>query len=203
VTRFDRVLHSSGRYWLRLPQEDFCQATGTPSSRKYESEGGPGLIEIARVLQGSESREEDLATLLRAQLLFWMLAATDGHAKNFSLRLLAEGRYRLTPLYDVMSAWPIAGSRHDQLHPKKLKLAMALRGKNKHYRLVDIRRPHFTETAKLCGLGGDMGHIIDEVVASTPAIIDKVGAMLPRGFPEALFASVTTGLMKAANEIAR
>ena len=31
-----------------------------------------------------------------AQLLFWMMAATDGHAKNFSIRLLAQGRYRLT-----------------------------------------------------------------------------------------------------------
>lgn len=204
VTRFDRVLHSSGRYWLRLPQEDLCQATGTPSSRKYESDGGPGLTEIARVLQASESRERDLASLLRAQLLFWMLAATDGHAKNFSLRLLAQGRYQLTPLYDVISAWPIAGSRQDQLHPKKLKLAMALRGKNKHYRLVEIRRPHFDETAKLCGLGEeDMGHIIEEVVGSTPAVIENVGAKLPRGFPEALFAAVTTRLKKAANEIAR
>ena len=87
VQRFDRQLHSSGRYWLRLPQEDLCQATGTPSSLKYESDGGPGLTEIARVLQGSQARNDDLATLLRSQLLFWMLAATDGHAKNFSIRL--------------------------------------------------------------------------------------------------------------------
>lgn len=52
VTRFDRVLHSSGRYWLRLPQEDLCQATGTPGPSKYEVDGGPGLTDIARVLQG-------------------------------------------------------------------------------------------------------------------------------------------------------
>jgi serine/threonine-protein kinase HipA len=86
VERFDRVLHSSRRYWLRLPQEDFCQATGTPSSKKYEADGGPGLVEISRVLHGSVSREDDLTTLLRAQLLFWMLAATDGHAKNWPWR---------------------------------------------------------------------------------------------------------------------
>jgi serine/threonine-protein kinase HipA len=88
VERFDRRLHSSGRYWLRLPQEDFCQATATPPSAKYDSEGGPGLIDIARILQGSEVRDEDLRTLMTAQLLFWLLAATDGHAKNFSLHLL-------------------------------------------------------------------------------------------------------------------
>ncbi len=201
VTRFDRALHSSGRYWLRLPQEDFCQATATPASRKYEADGGPGLVEIARILQGSESREADLETLMRAQLLFWMLAAIDGHAKNFSIRLLPQGRFRLTPLYDVISAWPVAGARHDQIHPKKLKLAMALRGTKKHYRIDEIRRRHFDETARACGLGGEMEAIIAEVVAKTPAVIDAVAAALPKGFPEAVFESVTKGLAKSADAL--
>ncbi len=203
VTRFDRALHSSRAYWLRLPQEDLCQATGTPGAAKYESDGGPGVLEIARVLQGSESRDEDLATLLRAQLLFWMLAATDGHAKNFSLRLLAQGRYRLTPLYDVLSAWPIAGARHDQLHPQKLKLAMALRGTSKHYRIAEIQRRHFNATARACGLAADMESIIGEVLGSTDAVIDSVGAALPKGFPAALFDAITTGLCSAAQKLAR
>lgn len=203
VTRFDRVLHSSRRHWLRLPQEDFCQATATPSSSKYESDGGPGLVEIARILQGSESREDDLATLLRAQLLFWMLAATDGHAKNFSTRLLPGGRYRLTPLYDVLSAWPIAGPRHDQIHPKKLRLAMALRGTSKHYRLAEIARRHFNATARICGLGLDMEAIIADVLARTDDVVESVGESLPRGFPDELFAVVTTGLRQAARRLER
>ena len=41
VERFDRTLHSSGKYWLRLMQEDFAQATGTPWHRKYQADGGP------------------------------------------------------------------------------------------------------------------------------------------------------------------
>lgn len=203
VKRFDRALHSSRGYWLRLPQEDLCQATGTPSASKYEADGGPGLTAIASVLQGSESREEDLATLLRAQLLFWMLAATDGHAKNFSIRLLPQGRFRLTPLYDVISAWPITGSRHDQLHPKKLKLAMALHDKNKHYRLDEIGRRHFNATARACGLGRDMEDIIDDVVAKTPTVIESVAADLPKGFPAALFESVTAGLRRSAKQIGK
>jgi serine/threonine-protein kinase HipA len=199
VSRFDRELHSSKRYWLRLPQEDFCQATGTPSSRKYEADGGPSITDISRILQGSENREKDLDTLLRAQLLFWMLAATDGHAKNFSIRLLPQGRYRLTPLYDVLSAWPITGTRHDQLHLKKLKLAMSLRAtKAKHYKIVDMDRRRFNLTARRCGLGLDMESIISEVTAATPRVIDKVGARLPKGFPADLFESITTGLRKAA-----
>jgi serine/threonine-protein kinase HipA len=204
VARFDRDLHPSKRYWLRLPQEDFCQATGTPGSSKYESDGGPGLVDIARLLQGSEEREKDLGTLLRAQLLFWMLAATDGHAKNFSIRLLAQGRYRLTPLYDVLSAWPIAGPRQNQLHPKKLKLAMSLRGtRNKHYRIEEMNRRLFNLTARQCGIGSDMEAIIRDVLSATPDAIAKVETRLPRGFPAGLFASVTTGLRKAATQLAR
>jgi serine/threonine-protein kinase HipA len=193
VERFDRALHSSGRYWLRLPQEDLCQATGTPGSMKYEADGGPGLVDVARVLEGSDTRDEDQASLMHAQFLYWMLAATDGHAKNLSIRLLAGGRYRLTPLYDVLSAWPVSGPRANQVHPKKLKLAMALRGAQKHYRLADIGRRHFNATARLCGLGKDMDSIIDDVVERTPRVIDDVGAKLPKGFPMHVFDAITKG----------
>jgi serine/threonine-protein kinase HipA len=202
VTRFDRALHGSGRYWLRLPQEDFCQATGNPSGLKYEADGGPGLVEIARVLQASEARDDDLATLMQTELLFWMLAATDGHAKNLSIRILAQGRFHLTPLYDVLSAWPVTGTRKNQQHPSRLKLAMALRGKRKHYRIAEIRRRHFNVTARACGLGENMERIISEVIEKTPSVIERIGAELPRDFPEELFGSITDGLARAARELA-
>ena len=202
VTRFDRALHSSGRYFLRLPQEDLCQATGTPASSKYEAEGGPGMLAIARVLQGSEARAEDLKTFLRSQLLFSMLAATDGHAKNFSIRLLPRGAYRLTPLYDVISAWPITGRRHDQVHPKKLKLAMAWLGTNKHYRVEEIQRRHFEQTARRCGVD-NMTEIVIEVVERTPSVVDAVASRLPSDFPPDLFDNVAGGLRKSAKKIAR
>jgi len=201
VERFDRKLHSSGAWWLRLPQEDFCQATGTPVSLKYESDGGPGLLPIARILQGSQNRDEDLATLLRAQLLFWMMAATDGHAKNFSVSLLSGGRYRLTPLYDVLSAWPLVGSGPGKLDRRELKLAMALRGKNSHYRLADIQRRHFNTTARLCGLGTDMETIITDVLARTPAVIEQVAAQLPEDFPGEVFSAVAAGLMDSSRRL--
>jgi serine/threonine-protein kinase HipA len=203
VTRFDRRLHSSRRYWLRLPQEDFCQATGTPVASKYESDGGPGIVDIARILQGSTTRDQDLATLLRAQLVFWLLAATDGHAKNFSIHLLPQGRYQLTPLYDVLSAWPITGVRHDQVHRKKLRLAMALSGSSNHYRLTAIQRRHFNATARKCGLGRDMEPIILDVLARVPAAIDTVGGALPRGFPQDLFEAIARGLRSASEEMDR
>ena len=201
VERFDRSLHPSKAYWLRLPQEDFCQATGRPSSAKYEADGGPGLLEIAGILASSDKRDADLATLLQAQLLFWMLAAIDGHAKNFSIRLLPGGRFQLTPLYDVLSAWPVVGKKSNQLHEKKLKLAMALRGKRKHYGVTEIRREHFNATARACGLGPDMNDLIDETLAATPKVLDRVGSALPEGFPADVFDAIGAGLQRASRAL--
>lgn len=203
VERFDRRLAESGKYWLRLPQEDFCQATATPPSAKYQADGGPGLIDIARILHGSEARDADLATLLRAQLLFWMLAATDGHAKNFSLHLLAGGGYRLTPLYDVLSVWPIVGHGPRQLDWHKLKLSMALRGTRTHYRISEIQRRHFNATAQQCGLGPDMETLIEDTLAKTPQVIAQVEAKLPEGFPGDVFASITRGLKESATRLGK
>ena len=47
VERFDRRPHPGGNHWLRLPVEDFCQATGTPPEQKYDNQGGPGMVAIA------------------------------------------------------------------------------------------------------------------------------------------------------------
>jgi len=201
VERFDRLLHPSNKYWLRLPQEDFCQATGRPSSAKYEADGGPGLDEISAILASSDSRDEDLTTLLRAQLVFWMLAAIDGHAKNFSIRLLPGGNFHLTPLYDVISAWPVVGKKEAQLHEKKLKLAMAVRGKRKHYRLTEIRREHFNCTARACGLGPDMNRLIDEIVAAAPEAVERVGNALPRDFPAQVFDTIGARVKRASRAL--
>jgi len=201
VERFDRQLHSSGRYWLRLVQEDFCQATATPPAMKYESERGPGLLDIARILRGSVNRDADLARLLKAQLLFWMLAATDGHAKNFSIRLLSQGRFQLTPLYDVLSIWPVMGDGPNRISWHDARLAMAVRGKNKHYLLKDIQRRHFNATAALCGLGESAEPMIKDVLAATPAVIASVQKDLPAGFPQHVLDAILQGLMKSAQQL--
>jgi len=201
VERFDRALHSSGRYWLRLMQEDFCQATGTPWHRKYQADGGPGLIEIARILRGSAESQQDLRNVFRAQLLFWMLAATDGHAKNFSIRILQGGRFQLTPLYDVLSAWPIIGKRANEVPPEKVKLAMAMPGQRPHYLHKSIQRRHFDVLAKRMGVEAEVENLIADIVAKTATVIDDVQRGLPRGFPQNLLDRVLTGLRKSAQLI--
>jgi serine/threonine-protein kinase HipA len=201
VERFDRVLHSSGKYWLRLMQEDMAQATATPYHRKYQSDGGPGLVDIARILRGSLEAERDLATIFRAQLLFTMLAATDGHAKNFSIRILTGGRFQLTPLYDVLSAWPVIGKRANELPLEKIKLALAMPGQRPHYLLKSIQRRHFEVLAKRMGVSNSEA-IIDEMIAKTPAVIDEVQRGLPKAFPQALLDRVLEGLRKKATDLA-
>ena len=201
VERFDRQLHSSGKYWLRLVQEDFCQATATPSTKKYERDGGPGMLDIAKILRGAVNRDGDLACLLKAQLLFWMLAATDGHAKNFSIRILNQGRYQLTPLYDVISIWPIIGRGAKKISRHDAKLAMSICGKNKHYLIKDIQRRHFNQTAVRCGLGETAEPFIREILAATPGVIASAQKNLPKGFPQQVLDTILQGLADSARQL--
>ncbi len=203
VERFDRQLHPSGQWIMRLPQEDFCQAMGLPPHLKYESDGGPGLADLAGVLSGSLQPEQDLTTLLKAQLLFWMLAAPDGHAKNFSLRVLPQGRYALTPLYDVMSIRPLQGKGANQYSRFKTKMAMALVGKSKHYALNDIQRRHFNSTAARYFHRADAEDLIAQLLESTSGAIDRVAARLPAGFPQAVAQAIFNGLRQSAAALQR
>lgn len=194
VERFDRKLHPSGTWILRLPQEDFCQAVGVSAARKYESDGGPGIERLAQVISGSQNARTDLRTLVASQVVFWLLAATDGHAKNFSIRLQAGGAYALTPLYDVLSAWPVIGSGKNQLDWRNARLAMAVSGKNRHYELATILRRHFNATAARCGWGANAEDILEELLARVEPALAAVTRLMPAGFPhdvaEAIFGGV-------------
>ena len=88
VERFDRQWINE-RWIARLPQEDFCQTLAVPPDRKYESDGGPGIEDALKLLSGSASSNADREQFLLVQLAFWLLAATDGHAKHFSAFLNA------------------------------------------------------------------------------------------------------------------
>jgi serine/threonine-protein kinase HipA len=203
VERFDRQLHSSGDWIMRLPQEDFCQAMGVPSHLKYEGDGGPGLADLSGALKGSIQAEQDLTTLLTAQILFWMLAAPDGHAKNFSIRVLPQGRYQLTPLYDVMSIWPVEGNGPNQFSMFKAKMAMAVLGKNKHYLFKDIQRRHFNNMAARCFGRSDAEEVIRRVLEAAPLAIEAMQSKLPEGFPAWIAESVFNGLRASAGLLER
>ena len=208
VRRFDRAWLEgpSGQWLARLPQEDFCQATGTPAALKYESDGGPGIERIMSLLATSEEPQSDRRTFFLAQLIFWMLRAPDGHAKNFSLFVRPKGAYRLTPLYDVMSAWPLIGEGPGLLSAQKIHMAMAIRSTNAHWKMRDIHRRHWIALGKRFGVldndGREMEAILDAVIARTPRVIAEVEAGLPPGFPQHVGRPVLQGLNRAATQLA-
>ncbi|MDQ8030383.1 MAG: type II toxin-antitoxin system HipA family toxin [Bordetella sp.] len=209
VERFDRAWWTDAqgrRRLLRLPQEDMCQATATPPHLRYEADGGPGVREIMKVLATSVAPERDRHLFFQAQVLFWMLRATDGHAKNFSLFLREGGAYALTPLYDVISAYPIIGSGPDMLSPFKARMAMAVRAKNPHWVMRDIRRRHWLETGAAHGVvspdGSGVEAVVDALVARTPEVIRSVRDRLPAGFPGRLAECVFGGMLAAADVLA-
>jgi serine/threonine-protein kinase HipA len=202
VERFDRLRSTNGKKLFRLVQEDFCQATGTSPLLKYEHDGGPGLKQMFTLLQQSQQSSADMHTLMASQILFWMLRAPDGHAKNFSIQLLAGGgRFKLTPIYDVMSGYPVIGPGPNQWAEHKLKMAMALLGSDRHYLAHSIQRRHFNSTAKAVGYGADAEPLLLDFIARTPAIVDKVRGELPAGFSEKVADTILGGLLAAAGAL--
>ena len=132
---------------------------------------------------------------MRASILFWMLGATDGHGKNFSIALGPGGGFRLTPLYDVLTAQPSLDA--GEIPKKKFKLAMSV-GKNRHYQVEGILPRHFLQTAELCGVGAPlMRRIFQSLAGEAAARTDAVLGSLPRNFPD-LAASVGKAMRSRA-----
>jgi len=201
VERFDRQLARSREWWLRLPQEDLCQATGTPPGNKYEADGGPGIREIMSLLLGARDARADRRTFFRAQVLFWMLAAIDGHAKNFSIFIEAGGRFSLAPLYDVISAYPVMGRSANRLSPHDVRMAMAITGKNRHYHWSEILPRHWFATAKASDFGPQAAPVLEELVERTPAAVSEVAARIPDGFPAAVAEPILEGVATVARRL--
>lgn len=189
--------------WIaRLPQEDFCQATGRPPSQKYESAGGPSINESLVLLAGSEYADRDRTNFVLAQLVFWLLAAIDGHGKNFSIYHQAGGTYGMTPLYDVLSAWPIIGSGANQLPIQRAKLAMAVRGRTPHYRLSEIRSRHWHALAERLAIPGLWARM-RATVESVDAALERVEAALVPGVPERVIVKIREGVRDQARGFLR
>lgn len=191
IERFDRRWTDDGRL-LRLPQEDCCQALGVPPSLKYQSEGGPGLADILTLLHGSETPAEDQKTVLRAQLLFWLMGATDGHAKNFSIHLGRNGRFRLSPLYDILTTQPLFDA--GRIERKQMRLALSV-GDERYYRLDEICGRHFFQTAAKARVPEKLVHeAISDISAVAERAIEQAAAGLPQDFPDYIHASVSRAI---------
>jgi serine/threonine-protein kinase HipA len=193
VERFDRLWTRDKRL-LRLPQEDCCQALSVPPNLKYESDGGPGIPQIVRLLRGSDEPASDQRSFLKANIVFWLVGATDGHAKNFSVFLSPGGRFRMTPLYDVISAQPSVDSK--QILWKQFRLAMAF-GTKPHCQIRQIAPRHFFETAAKAGVGRQVVEsIIQELLDISSSAVDSALSKLPKKFPQQVASSIAGGIKR-------
>ena len=193
VERFDRLWTADQRL-LRLPQEDSCQSLSVPPTLKYESDGGPGITDVLKMLRGSDEPLLDQRSFLKANIVFWLIGATDGHAKNFSIFLSPGGRFRRTPLYDVISAQPSVDSK--QILWKQFRLAMAF-GTKPHYQIRQIAPRHFFQTADQAGVGREViESVVVELIEQGMAAVDAVLSKLPKNFPDQIAASIAIGIKR-------
>ena len=172
VTRYDR--EHRGEAWVRLHQEDFCQALGKPPAAKYQRNQtgvpGPTVKDMFDVVR-RHAAGSSIVRLLDAVIFNVLICNTDAHAKNFSLLILGRTRIELAPLYDLMcaAAWEsvttnlaqeIGGSsRGDQITAKHWR------------RLAEDAGTNATATLRR------VGRLIDLVEAQLDKAADQVRAM--------------------------
>ncbi|QTD57292.1 type II toxin-antitoxin system HipA family toxin [Parasphingorhabdus cellanae] len=203
VERFDRQWQDDGRL-IRLPQEDCCQALGIPSSRKYQStvqggENGPSTVDILDLLQSSDDPLKDQADFFKSQIIFWLISATDGHGKNFSIFLKPGGGFALTPFYDVLSAQPVFDKK--QIAHNKYKLAMSV-GRSRKYKILDVHGRHFVETAKEAGLGPTLiSKTLDEIIEHAPIALDYALAGMPKAFHTNIHKSISKAIKDRMSQL--
>jgi serine/threonine-protein kinase HipA len=142
VERYDRARDDGGV--RRLHQEDFCQALGIPSRRKYQSEGGPSLVDcFALVRRAVSVPAREVLALLDAVMLSFLVGNHDAHGKNYSLLYLPESpKAVLSPAYDVISTVVNPGLSR--------KMAMSIGGE---YRPDYVRSRHLDQLLHQAGLG--------------------------------------------------
>lgn len=193
IERFDRQWTKDG-FLVRIPQEDCCQALSIPPSRKYQSdkrpqkERQPSMVEILKLLRGSDQPAEDQKAFLKAQIIFWLIGATDGHGKNFSVFLGQGGRFILTPFYDVLTAQPLFDAH--KIQKKEMKMSMSV-GNSNHYKMAEIRGRHFVQTVQKAELPECIAkEALDEISSMAEKASQLLEEKLPSDFPEEIHNSV-------------
>jgi serine/threonine-protein kinase HipA len=209
VERFDREwATSAGQRWIvRLPQEDLCQALGLPPTQKYEhTDGkgrttGPTMPSVLKVLEGGAKPRQDVATFLLAQMMNWVLGNTDAHGKNFSVFLQRGATYSMTPVYDVISLWPIVGDAPNQLKQKAMKLAIPVRTQKTLRKLDDVTPADWFHAADRSGVP-DLRDLVRRIAAEVTPAIQRVCERLPTRFPERLIDKILPRARARAQAIA-
>ena len=163
-TRYDRFALPDGNL-IRLHQEDFCQALGVHPANKYESDGGPGIPEIMRVLQSARDPQAARKRFMDAVIFNFLIMGTDAHAKNYSMIYGKGGDFTLAPLYDLSSHLPYIKQRKD------MRLAMRI---GKDYKDRSILKSNFVNLCKECR------YPVEQFIVQANTMIEKIRVELPK-----------------------
>ena len=87
----------------------------------------------------------------------------------------------------------------NQLSPRRAKLAMALRSKNTHYHLHEIRTRHWQTLAQQSGVPDAFDHMV-ALVLLVPDALERVAAELPQSFPQRVFKPIRAGMLAQAEQ---
>jgi len=100
IERYDRRIKN--KHVERIHQEDFCQALGILSTKKYQNEGGPSFKNCFDLLKETTQPAIDRNLLASAMVFNYLIGNMDAHAKNFSLLHHSSSNIRLAPFYDLV-----------------------------------------------------------------------------------------------------
>ena len=99
----------------------------------------------------------------------------------------------MTPLYDVISALPLIAK--GSLPVKRAKMAMSVKGKNRHYHWQRIEPRHFITTARSAGFSQQRTkELMAEIAENTGKVIEQVATGLPGDFPDTVSRPVFDGM---------
>ena len=112
----------------KLPMEDMCDLTDRLTEHKYKGSYG----QISKTIQRfSADPQLDMVNYWEQVVFSWITGNADMHLKNFSLYSKEQGKYVLTPAYDMLSTALIMPEDTEEL-------ALTLNGKKRKIKKADF-----------------------------------------------------------------
>ena len=211
VERYDRLFVDGELQ--RVHQEDICQALSLPPEKKYQRSGGPGPVDIVKLLRSRMPASvvaNSIERFVEALVFNWLVGGTDAHAKNYSF--LMEGPdIRLAPLYDLTTGLPyskeLLGARDSRIHTDRplLRMAMSIGGES---RLSRERVSNWEAFAKQAGVDaewivqqiGDLSEKLPDCVRTATSELSELGVSTFLSELVDLVANHVATLNKSINE---
>ena len=148
----------------KLPMEDMCQLTERLTEHKYKG----SYEQIAKAIQRfSAVPKLDMVNYWELVVFSWITGNADMHLKNFSLYSKEQGKYVLTPAYDMLSTALVMPEDTEEL-------ALTLNGKKRK-----IKKTDFVTSMKASGLDEK---VINNIFAKLAKVKDRWFAFIDLSF---------------------